>query len=932
LKKIESRSRTELEYNRAITVGATIQLVIPVLAAVISGGCAAYVGVQKHAAPGARAYSLVMFSQCWWSLGYVEELLAPDLASKIFWDNVQLPPVFLIVLSLLGFVYRYTGLPARHLRRVLAGLSVLPVLACAWVLSDGIHHRARASAHIVPDPPFGALIYDFSNIELASFLEVYAVGLYAAFLLLRKASSQAELHRKQAVLVSAGVLLGLFGELPGFFGYRLFGQRDSSPLWFAVSGLCVTWALTRYQLFDLVPIARDAVIENLPDPIFVLDFKNRLLDLNPAARKLLDGKSPKLGEDATKALPDWLVWGLASTTEQQDTRQFRRPNANISYEISEATLTADDGTRRGRALILRDNTERRRARELLRKTHGELEVRVVERTRELESVNATLRRQIEETRAAQAAAQESERKFRAIFDGAYELIGMLTPEGRVLEPNRASLLAAGVAAEEVRGKLFWETPSWSHSSELQSQLRAAVNVAARGKFVRFDVAHRNANGELRFVDFSITPILAEDGTVASLVAEGRDISELKRAEEENTRLQAQLYQAQKLDSIGRLAGGVAHDFNNLLTVILGNVDLARTLELPNQRFLDHLHGIEQASLSAAALTRQLLAFARRQIAEPRVIDLNDCVQNVQKLLARLLGEDVELRLELEPELWRVRVDPSHAEQMLINLAVNARDAMPKGGQLTLRTENRHTSPPKHLGAQTPVDYVVVTVKDEGVGMGADVLPQIFEPFFTTKPQGMGTGLGLAMVYGAMQQASGMVDVESTVGHGTTFTLYFPRTVASASDAPRVLDSRPPRGSECIALVEDQELVRATTKRQLESLGYQVTDFSSAEEALPALRYAPNLALLVADVVLAGSSGRELAEQLSIARPGLRVMFISGYTEDVVLRHGIELGQVSFLAKPFNISELAQAVRRALDAPARERNPNATLGAEQEELI
>jgi PAS domain S-box-containing protein len=900
---------------------------VPVLAAVVSGGCSAYVGVQKNAVPGARAYALVMFSQCWWSLGYVEELLAPTVASKVFWDDVQLPPSYLAVFALLTFVYQYTGSSTRALRRWLVPLAIPPTLACSWVFSDSVHHLARGSAHIVSDPPFGALLYDFSLIEWLSFIEVYAVGLYAAFRLLRNAAKQAELHRRQALLVSVGVFLGLLGALPGFLGYRLFGQRDSSPIWFAISGLGVTWALTRYQLFDLVPIARHAVIENLPDPVFVLDSKNRLLDLNPAARALLGDQVPKLGDDATRALPAWLMQGLASADEEQDTRQIRRPDGKSSYEISEAALRTDDGLLRGRALILRDNTERRRARELLRKTHGELEVRVVERTRELESVNASLRQQIDETRAAQAAAQESERKFRAIFDGAYELIGMMTPEGRMLESNRAALSLAGVTHEDVRGKLFWETPWWSHSNELQNQLKAATGIAARGKFVRFEVTHRAAKGEPRIVDFSLTPIMSEDGNVASLLAEGRDISELKRAEEENTRLQAQLYQAQKLDSIGRLAGGVAHDFNNLLTVILGNVDLARTLEIHSERLSEHLHDIEQASLSAAALTRQLLAFARRQIVEPRVIDLNSSVESVQKLLARLLGEDVDLRLDLEPNLWRVRVDPSHAEQMLINLAVNARDAMPKGGQLSLRTENRHTLPPKHLGGQAPADYVVVTVSDQGVGIGSDVLPQIFEPFFTTKPQGMGTGLGLAMVYGAMQQASGIVDVESSVGRGTTFTLYFPRSIEGASDAVHALDSRPPHGSESIALVEDQVLVRATTKRQLESLGYQVTDFSSAEEALPALRYAPNLALLVADVVLAGSSGRELAEELSIARPGLRVMFISGYTEDVVLRHGIELGEVSFLAKPFNIAELAQAVRRALDAPPRERAASAPISTD-----
>ena len=913
--------RARRDSNRVsslIAVNAAIQLVVPVLAAVVSGGCAAYVGVQK--APGARAYSLVMLSQCWWSLGYAEELLAPDLRGKIFWDDVQLPPSYLVVFALLVFVYQYTGSPTRSLRRWLTVLAVLPALACVWVFSDPFHGLARATAHIVPDPPFGALLYDFSTIEWLSFAEVYAIGLYASYRLLRNAAKLADLHRRQAILVSSGVLLGMAGALPGLLGYQPFGQRDSSPIWFAISGVCVTWALTRYQLFDLVPIARDAVIDNLPDPIFVLDAKSRLLDANPAARTLLGPAMPKLGEDAASAFPAWLSFGSLPATSELETRELLRPDGEASYELSCAVLSSSDGKLRGRTLILRENTEQRRARDVLRKAHHELELRVVERTHELETANASLRERIEETRAAQAAAQASERKFRAIFDGAYELIGMLTPDGRVLEANRAALELAGVSSDLVQSKLFWETPWWSHSSELQSQLKTAIAVAARGRFVRFEVTHRATNGELRVVDFSITPVSRDDGSVASLVAEGRDITERKRAEEENTRLQAQLYQAQKLDSIGRLAGGVAHDFNNLLTVILGNVDLARSEEAPSNRLTEHLHDIEQATLSAAALTRQLLVFARRQIVEPRVLDLNASVASAQKLLARLLGEDIDVQVELEPNLWRVRVDPSHAEQMLINLAVNARDAMPKGGQLVVRTENRHASLPEHLGVSPPSDYVVVTVSDHGVGIGADVLPQIFEPFFTTKPQGMGTGLGLAMVYGAMQQASGVVDVQSVVGRGTTFTLYFPRSNEDVSDALRTLESRPPRGSENIALVEDQALVRATTKRQLESLGYRVIDFASSEDALPALRQAPNLALLIADVVLAGSSGRELAEELSVTRPGLRVMFISGYTEDIVLRHGIELGEVSFLAKPFNIAELARAVRRALDAPRREAQP------------
>jgi len=873
-----------------------------------------------------------MVSQTIWSLGYVAELLAPTVQGKVFWDDIQLPPPYVMALSLLLFAYEYSGRPTRALRRRLWTLGILPLAACLWVFSDPLHGLARASARIEPDPPYGALLYDFSAIELLSFVEVYLVAGYATYCVSKNAAKQAPVYRRQALLVSGGVILDLFASLPGILGYRWLGQRDSSPLWFAISGLCVSWALTRYRLFDLVPIARDAVIEHLPDPVLVLDSRDRLLDANPAARKLFGEAGPRLGADASEALPAWLDPGPARIDAVPETRELRLPGAEATYELNEASLLGERGELRGRALILRDISERRRAQDSLVKAHADLERRVAERTFELETANASLRRQIEETRTARSAAQASEAQFRAIFDGAYELIGMISPEGRLLEANRAALLLADVTTEEVRGQLFWDTPWWKHSPELRERLRAATARAARGEFVRFEVTHHAADGELRAIDFSLTPVFLANGGVSSLVAEGRDISDRKRTEQENIELQAQLYQAQKLESIGRLAGGVAHDFNNLLTVIIGNVDLARTENI-SPGVAEYLSDIEEASFSAASLTRQLLAFARRQIVEPRIVDLNRSVTSVQKLLARLLGEDIELDLELEPELWPVRVDPSHAEQMLINLAVNARDAMPKGGKLVLRTENQRTKLPAHPSRGELAEYVVVSIVDEGVGIAADILPQIFEPFFTTKPLGMGTGLGLAMVYGAMQQAFGTVDVTSKVGSGTTFRLFFPRcTDKTRVAAAHALRSQPPAGSELIALVEDQALVRATTQRQLESLGYRVLAFEGAAQALPVLLRERELSLLITDVVLAGGSGRELAEELSESRPELSVLFISGYTEDVVLRQGVELGEVNFLSKPFNVNELARAVRRALDTPASRAIRPAARMAEAQPLI
>jgi PAS domain S-box-containing protein len=896
-------------------LNAAIQVVVPILAAGVTGWCAAYVARHQQSAPGARAYALVLLSQTSWSLCYVAELLAKSVSAKVFWDDLQLPPPYLMAFGMLFFALEYSGRSTRALERWLWLLLALPIASCLWVFTDPLHSLARASARIEADPPFGALIYEFSTVELLSFFEVYVVGAYAAHIILKRTDRQNEVHRRQALLVGGGIVLNLLAGVPALLSYRWLGQRDSSPFCFAISGLCVSWALTRYRLFDLLPIARDAVIEQLPDPVLVLDAKNRLIDANPAARKLFSDGGPVLGTDSTQALPSWLDPGAAQLGSPPRPRELSRPDPQASYELNEASILGERGELRGRALVLRDISERRRAQESLEQARAALEQRVAERTLELETANASLRRQIEETLAARGAAQASEAQFRAIFDGAYELIGMISPEGRLLEANRAALLFAGVTSEEVRGLPFWETPWWTHSPELQGRLQSAIARAAGGEFVRVEVTHRSANGELRVLDFSLTPVFADDGSVASLVAEGRDISERKRTEHEKAQLQAQLYQAQKLDSLGRLAGGVAHDFNNLLTAIIGNVDLARTESIP-PGVAEYLHDIEQASFSAAALTRQLLAFARRQIVEPRVLDLNRSMSNVQKLLARLLGENIELRFELEPKLWQVRVDPSHAEQMLVNLAVNARDAMPQGGRLVMRTENQYLDRHDDLGRMPRGEYVVVSITDQGVGMDADTLARIFEPFFTTKPQGLGTGLGLAMVYGAMQQAFGTVEVTSKVGRGTTFRLYFPRcSEATGEGLAHSVQAHPATGSEFIALVEDQALVRATTQRQLESLGYRVIAFEGAERALPNLLRERELSLLITDVVLAGSSGRELAQRIWQARPNLAVLFISGYTEDVVLRQGVALGEVNFLFKPFNVHELAFAVRRAIDLQA-----------------
>lgn len=396
----------------------------------------------------------------------------------------------------------------------------------------------------------------------------------------------------------------------------------------------------------------------------------------------------------------------------------------------------------------------------------------------------------------------------------------------------------------------------------------------------------------------------------------REIDERKRAEEGKRQAEAQLVHQQKLEAIGRLAGGVAHDFNNLLTGILGHVSLALR-EAPSEgRVFDSLNEIRNAARRAGDLTRQLLAFSRKQVIEPRPVDLSQLIGNLHKLLSRIIGEDVRLEIDLHPSLPAVRVDPGQIEQVIVNLAVNARDAMPQGGSLRITTSlaavahERQAQPP----VARPGEYVRLTVSDTGVGMDEQTRDRIFEPFFTTK-QG-GTGLGLSMVYGIVQQHDGFIDVISEPGRGSSFLVYLPvmRGEVEPKTQP-VSSSNLPVGTETILLVEDEPIVREVSRLLLTQLGYRVLVASDGAQAL-ALSDAETgpIDLLITDIVMPGMDGRELAATLTRRRPSLRVLFTSGYTEDVIVRRGVLEQGVDFLAKPFARELLAARVREILDRP------------------
>jgi signal transduction histidine kinase/ActR/RegA family two-component response regulator len=403
-------------------------------------------------------------------------------------------------------------------------------------------------------------------------------------------------------------------------------------------------------------------------------------------------------------------------------------------------------------------------------------------------------------------------------------------------------------------------------------------------------------------------------------AEKRNVAERERADaiEALHNTEKQLVQSQKLEAVGRLAGGISHDFNNLLTVILGYTDISKRSLKEGDPLLRNLEEIGKASERAASLTRQLLAFSRKQVMQPKVFDLNTVVNDLKKMLRRMIGEDIELRVISETDLGNIKADPVQLEQVIMNLVVNARDAMPRGGKLSIETSNVYLDESyarEHVSVD-PGEYVMLAISDTGCGMDEETRQHIFEPFFTTKESGKGTGLGLSMVYGIVKQSGGNIWVYSEEGRGTTFKIYFPRVTAEAEEYKRIGDAvEMPKGSETILLVEDATLVRTLARQVLETAGYNVLEAASAEAALMICEHinSTRIDLLLTDVVMPGMSGNDMSKILLESQPDMPVLYMSGYTDEAIVQHGVLEAGINFLQKPFSPGALALKVREVLDA-------------------
>ncbi|MEI9938701.1 MAG: ATP-binding protein [Pseudomonadota bacterium] len=515
---------------------------------------------------------------------------------------------------------------------------------------------------------------------------------------------------------------------------------------------------------------------------------------------------------------------------------------------------------------------------------------------------------------ANAALKESEDRFLRLMRGAEDYaLYMLDASGNVASWNAGAELIEGYKAEEIVGKhlsTLYEAADCTHAQQNLDTAAEVGRAEEEGLRVRKD-------GSTFWASVVLSSIHDSSGALLGFAKVIRDLTERKNWE-------VQLQQAQKLEAIGSLAAGVAHDFNNILSVILSYSELLASDLKEGDPMRADLQEIQTAGLLAVTLTRRLLAFGRQQVLQPKVVDLCRIIVALETMLRRLVGEDVEMVTDLAPECGKVLVDPGQIEQVVMNLVVNARDAMPSGGKLTIdaaEVQLDEDFAAEHLGV-TAGAHVLLAVSDTGVGMDEATRVRMFEPFFTTKELGKGTGLGLATVFGIVKQSGGFIQVFSEPNRGTTVNVYLPMVDRAA----RVRSSAPPpnsgklNGSETILLVEDDEQVRVLARTILRRYGYDVLDAQSGGDALLLCeQYSSPIHLLLTDVVMRRMSGRELAERLLKVRPEMRVLYMSGYTDDAVVRHGIFYSKVAFIQKPITPEPLVRKVREALDSMRRTAN-------------
>jgi len=620
-----------------------------------------------------------------------------------------------------------------------------------------------------------------------------------------------------------------------------------------------------------------------PDTI-LLDIKMPVMDGYEVCNRLKY-------DETTKHIPVIMISAIKTESEDLVKGLETGADAYLAKPVDEYVLIAQVKT----ALRIK------KAEDHLRRQKDLLESTVQDRTAELLRTNEQLKHEINNRINA-------EKKYRMLIETMNEGLFLMDENFLITFANNRLFEILGYLKEKIIGMSVHNFLNVRNQRIFDEQME----LHKKGDHTVYELIFIRKDGQKIPVIVSPSPIIDADGQFKGSLAVITNISERKQ-------LETQLHQAQKMEAIGKLAGGIAHDFNNILTTIIGNAELALMDVIKDESLRKEIEEIKKAGEKAASLTRQLLAFSRKQIVQPEILDINESLIDIEKMLGRLIGEDVELLTIQASELWQVEIDPGQIEQMIMNLAVNARDAMPKGGKLTVGTANadldKNYFRERGIHEETPGHYVMLSVSDTGSGMDKETREHIFEPFFTTKEVGKGTGLGLSTVYGIVKQNNGFIWVYSEPGQGSTFKIYLPKVKGDAK--PKEKEQTPNddlSGSETVLIVEDNDSLRNFAQKILYIYGYSTLNAKNGEDALRVCKeHNGPIHLLLTDVVMARMGGKEAAERLQPLYPRMKIIYMSGYTDNAIVHHGVLEPGLNFLEKPFTPKGLARKVRKALES-------------------
>jgi two-component system, cell cycle sensor histidine kinase and response regulator CckA len=846
-------------------------------------------GWRHRAQPGGLQFVLLMGGAVLWTLFYAFEIMAPSLDGKLLWAKLEYLGIAAVPLFWFLFAWSYTGGGLRRMPKpATLVLTVMPLLTIIFAATNQFTGLMWGDIRMGHSEGFPSLDLGHGPWFYVNLFYSYAILLVGAFLLVRTAIRLPKQYLGRSVLLVSAAIVPWLANIIGALG--LGGSWfDITPFAFLFAGGAVSLALWRWRLFSLLPVveplARSRVLDSVNDGVVFVDVDGRVIAANRAARTVLGRGDETTGALVSELLGDETPELYALDGDEHHSEIILGEDGDARYFDAVSSPLKLRGGEVGCLLVLRDVSEGKRAEEALRTSRAQLQAAMdiadlVNWECDMSSGVFTLNDRFYALYGTSAARE-----------GGY-LMSMETYQRKFVHPEDSKLV-----------------------DDAFSRLLKAGDPDYRGY-----LEHRivRPDGEVREMVVRIAPTLGKDGRIAVAYGANQDVTDTLRMQEALTLAQEQLRQSQKMEAVGQLAGGIAHDFNNLLTAILGNSDLAlisMEADDPNRPLVED---IKETGERAAGLTRQILAFSRRQMLKPEVVSLNDVMLNMEPLLHRILGEEVNVTTSLAKDLWLVEVDPHQMEQVVMNLAVNGRDAMKDGGLLAFETANvklKLEDCRNHPDLE-PGSYAVLSVSDTGSGMDEETRRRVFEPFFTTKARGKGTGLGLSTVFGIIRQSGGHIAVVTELGKGSSFRVYLP---VSGAAAPAVLDEPARReiieGTETILVVEDEVPVRDLVVRILNRAGYTTMEAGSAAEvdALAALDHPP-LDLLVSDVVLPGGrSGRDVAIGLRARQPGLPVVFMSGYTQDSSVFDGSVGENSDFLEKPFAADDLLVAVRTALDA-------------------